>query len=257
MMTGAQNRALSGRRENLIPFHHREFELAVRENTKIFDRPVEEPDLLQVELLDCSNFDFLHEDLDTLKKCKMLKTLIINIGMISLDFLSAFPMLEDLFLVYWGRSVDFRAFSCLQNLEFLVVSGGDYSSIPFIATDALASMKKLTSLTFHEFGTVDLSFLENMPWLEVFFCGWPNKVTNVSSIGKLANLQELTLLEMRLDDLDFLDPLPDTVKLDFIVKVKKSGYRPGKLRRFINSEIRSEAERGPYVEIEVEPKREV
>ena len=240
----------------MIIFHHREFEFAVRENTKIFGRPIEDQDLLQVELLDCSNFDFPHEDLETLKKCKTLKTLVINIGMISLDFLSAFPMLEDLLLVYWGGAVDFRDFSCLQNLESLVVSGGDYSSIPFIETDALISMKKLTSLTFHEFGTVDLGFLERMPWLEEFFCGWPNKVTNVSSIGKLIRLQKLTLMDMYLDDLNFLDTLPDTVTLDFIVEVKNSGYRPEKLRRFIRSEIRMENEKERYTEIEVRPKRE-
>lgn len=240
----------------MISFHHREFELAVRENIKIFDRPIEESDLLQVESLDCSNFDFLDEDLVTLKKCSALKSLVINIGVISLEFLAALPKLEDLYLVYWGAPVDFRAFSCLQNLESLVVSGGDYSSIPFIETEALASMKKLTSLSFHEFGTVDLSFLESMPWLEEFFCGWPNKVTNVSSIGKLIRLQKLTLMDMYLDDLNFLDTLPDTVTLDFIVEVKNSGYRPEKLRRFIRSEIRMENEKERYTEIEVRPKRE-
>lgn len=240
----------------MITFHHREFELAVRESIKIFDRPIEESDLLQIESLDCSNFDFLEEDLAMLKKCSALNDLFINIGMVSLYFLSALPELKDLYLVYWGEPVDFRAFSCLQNLESLVVSGGDYSSIPFIETDALISMKKLTSLTFHEFGTVDLSFLENMPWLEEFFCGWPNKVTSVSSIGKLINLRELTLMDMYLDDLEFLDTLPDTVTLDFGVEVKISGYKPEKLRRFINSEISREGERGQYMEIEVEPKRE-
>lgn len=241
----------------MITFRHREFELAVRESIKIFDRPIEESDLLQVESLHCSDFDFLHEDLETLKKCSALKSMSIDIGMISLDFLSALPKLKDLYLVYWGGPVDFRAFSCLQNLETLIVSGGDYSSIPFVETDALASMKNLTSLTFHEFGTVDLSFLESMPWLEEFFCGWPNKVTSVSSIGKLINLRELTLMDMYLDDLDFLDTLPDTVTLDFVVEVKTAGYKPEKLRRFINSEISREGERGQYMEIEVEPKREV
>ena len=241
----------------MITFHHREFELAVRESIKIFDRPIEESDLLQIESLDCSNFDFLEEDLAMLKKCSALNDLFINIGMVSLYFLSALSELKDLYLVYWGEPVDFRAFSCLQNLESLVVSGGDYSSIPFIETDALISMKKLTSLTFHEFGTVDLSFLESMPWLEEFFCGWPNKVTNISSIGKLINLRELTLMDMYLDDLDFLDTLPDTVTLDFAVEVKTAGYKPEKLRRFINSEISREGERGQYMEIEVEPKREV
>ena len=125
----------------MITFHHREFELAVREDISILDRPIEEADLLQVKHLDCSNFDFLHEDLETLEKCKEIKTLDINIGLIGLDFLSSLPMLEDLTLVYWGRAVDFRAFSCLHKLESLCVSGGDYSSIPFVATDALKTMK--------------------------------------------------------------------------------------------------------------------
>ena len=93
----------------MIKFHHFEFELAVREDTKIHDRPIEETDLKQVEHLDCSNFDFSHEDLETMEKCTALRDLAINIGMIDLSFLSSFPMLEDLYLVYWGQSVNFCA----------------------------------------------------------------------------------------------------------------------------------------------------
>ena len=63
-------------------------------------------------------------------------------------------------------------------------------------------------------------------------------------------------MDMYLDDLDFLDTLPDTVTLDFVVEVKTAGYKPEKLRRFINSEISREGERGQYMEIEVAPKRE-
>lgn len=238
----------------MISFHQREFELAVREDTGIFGRPIEELDLLQVEHLDCSTFDFLHEDLGTLELCKSLKILNINIGMVSLDFLSAFPMLEDLDLVYWGQSVDFRAFSGLQKLKSLMVSGGDYSSIPLIETDALTTLKNLSSLTFHEFGNVDLGFLENMPWLEEFICGWANKVLNISSIGKLIHLQNLTLMDICLDNLGFLDNLPDSVMLDWSVEIVKDGYEPEKLRRFSKSVIRSELECGQYIEIEVEPK---
>ncbi|MBR5769874.1 MAG: hypothetical protein IKX98_07195 [Clostridia bacterium] len=238
----------------MIKFHHREFELAVREDINNFDLPIEEPDLLQVEHLDCSNFDFLHEDLETLEKCKALKTLHINIGMIGLDFLSSLPMLEDLYLVYWGRAVDFRSFSCLHKLKSLFVSGGDYSSIPFVETDSLTTMKNLSSLTFHEFGAVDLSFLEYMPWLEEFFCGWANEVSNISSIGRLVHLKSLSLMDIRLDNLDFLDNLPDTVELDWSVKIAKDGYAPEKLHRFCKSEIRSAFEIGQYIEVEVEPK---
>lgn len=238
----------------MIIFHHREFELAVREDTKSYGRPIEEPDLLQVEHLDCSNFSFLHEDLETLKKCRSLKALNISIGMIDLDFLAAFPMLEELDLVYWGQAVDFRAFSCLKELRSLSVSGGDDSSIPFIETDALTTMKNLSSLTFHEFGDVDLGFLENMPWLEAFFCGWPNEVSNISSIGKLIHLQSLSLMDIRLNNLDFLDNLPDTVELDWCVDIAKEGYEPEKLQRFFKSVVRSELEREQYIEIEVEPK---
>lgn len=237
----------------MIAFHHEEYELAVREAIGVPDRPLTEADLMKVENLDCSNFDFLREDLETLKKCKALKTLAISIGTNGLDFLSAFPMLRDLFLVYWGRAVDFREFSCLQNLESLTVSGGDYSSIPFTETEALTSLKKLTSLTFHEFGTVDLSFLERMPWLELFFCGWPNEAANVASIGKLPHLQELLLYDMRLDNLDFFDELPDTVKLDLGIEIAKEGYAPEKLRRFHKSRTRSEWEYEQYISVEVEP----
>ena len=235
----------------MITFHHEEFELAVREDTSILDRPIEEADLLQIKLLDCSNFDFLHEDLETLEKCKALKTLAINIGMIGLDFLSSLPMLEDLYLVYWGREVDFRAFSCLHKLKSLFVSGGEISNIPFVETDALKTMKNLSSLSFHEFGSVDLSFLENMQWLEEFFCGWADEVSNISAISKLVHLRSLTLMDICLDNLDFLDNLPDTVELEWSVEIARDSYAPEKLGRFFKSEIRSVFEADEYIKVEV------
>lgn len=220
----------------MIKFHHREFELAVREAAGIFDRPIEERDLSSVERLDCSNFSFHSEDLEVLQRCRALKELNIVTCYEDLSFLSTFPMLESMYFEYFGPSIDFRAFSCLSRLEDLYVSGGDYSSIPFLHTEGLISLKRLKSLVFHEFGTVDLLFLESMPWLEEFVCGWANRVTNISSIGKLTNLRRLVLIDLQMDDLAFLDNLPDSMELELDGYAEKN-IDEEKLRRFKRTDV--------------------
>ncbi len=191
-------------------------------------------DLKRVETLDCSNFDFVIEDLEIIEKCSSLRNLSINIGTTDLTFLSALPSLESLYLVIWNykNAVDFRYFSCLQNLKTLEVSGGDISSMALLYTDALATLKKLDSLILHEFGSVDLSFLENMPWLEHFYCGYANEVKNVAAIGKLINLQELTLIDIKMEDLNYLDSLPSTMDLELCSIETRNGIDTEKLRRF-------------------------
>ena len=218
----------------MIVFHHKEFELTVREELKCFDCPIDIADLKRVETLDCSNFDFLSEDLETLEKCTSLKNLAINIGTSDLSFLSAFSLLESLDLEIWNykNSVDFRYFTYLQNLKSLTVSGGVISSMELLNTDALTALEKLVSLTLHEFGSVDLSFLEKMSWLKRFYCGYANEVNNAAAIGKQINLQELTLIDIQIDDLAFLDNLPDSMIIDLDGIKVDNGFDPEKLRRF-------------------------
>ncbi len=237
----------------MITFHHRGFEQAVRESTNIYNRPIEEADLLQIEALDCSTFYFVEDDLEILRKCTGLRRLNIDVDWDDLSFLSDLLLLEYLDLVCRTRSLDFWAFSCLQSLEYLLVSGGDYSSIPFLHTEALPALKKLTSLEFHEFGTVDLRFLEDMPWLEEFRCGWPIKVTNISSIGKLINLQVLSLYDMQMENLDFLDDLPDTLSLTLCGNDVKNRINPEKLRRFQEVDVSEMSVGGKDAGILIEP----
>ena len=137
-------------------------------------------------------------------------------------------------------------FSELRELETLFVSGGDVSDIDYVNLGSLTKLKKLKELQLHEFGTVDLAFLEQMPWLEEFFCGWANKVRNIDSIGKLQNLKALDLTDVEMDNLDFLDHLPDEMSLTLCGDIVHSNVNMEKLNRFSESDVCEMTINGQY-----------
>ena len=224
---------------NNIVFAADGFEYEVREKLDKPDRPITAEDISSITELDCTNFDFYHEDAGVLEQFVNLETLSIDICCDSLSFLSSLLKLRELFIIYRNGNgkLDFSAFACLDNLESLWVSGGDISNIDFVNTESLIGLKKLTSLELHEFGTVDLSFLEQMPWLEWFSCRYADKIINVDSIGKLRNLKELWLDGDELDDLDFLDHFPDSLKLNISGNKVYKDTDINRLKRFTNADI--------------------
>ena len=95
-----------------------------------------------------------------------------------------------------------------------MVSGGDYSGIKFKGLDSLIKLNHLEELVLHEFGSVDLAPLEVMPRLKHFSLLYTDSAQNIETIGKLCWLESLTLRGLYIDNLDFLDSLPDYMELE-------------------------------------------
>ncbi len=224
---------------NSLVFHHREFERDVRKKLNKPEGQITDSDVSVITELVCTNYTFKHEDLDTLKCFINLEKLFIETIDSDLSFLCSFRKLKELEVICISSAdeIDFSAFSELRNLECLFVSGGDISDIDFINTNALTGLKKLTDLSFHEFGTVDLSFLNQMPWIEEFLCGYAYEVLNIESIGKLKKLESLTLIDIEIENLDFLDSLPDTMSLELCGLEIQNGIDMEKLKRFSETDI--------------------
>ena len=197
-----------------LTFCHSEFEQEVRERLNVFDRELTNADALLVKELDLTNFDFKDEDIETLFLFANLTSLSINIGEQNTFFWSHFSNLKDLYWRCWGFEIDFAVFSNMKGLTSLMVSGGDYSNIEFIGLDALIQLNHLDELILHEFGPVDLSPLEKMPQLRHFALLYTDSVKNTETIGKLHWLEKLDLCGLYLDNLDFLDSLPDGIELE-------------------------------------------
>lgn len=225
--------------EKTLVFHHPEFEEEVRQQLQIFDRPIDPSDAAKVTQLDLSNFDFLAEDEPLLENFCHVKILCINTGSEDHSFLQWLPMLETLDMVCWNRrnAVDFRVFRHLKNLAWLFVSGGSSSDIDFLNLGALTDLHSLRNLRLHEFGTVDLKPLEQLPWLTDLFCGYANEVRNVESIGTLKNLKELELVDIKVENLEFLDALPDDLSLELCGVDVRTGFAPDQLRHFAEYDV--------------------
>ena len=198
----------------VLTFYHSEFEQEVRERLSILDRDITEKDALLVSELDLTNFDFKDEDIETLFLFSNLISLSINIRAQDPFFWSHFPKLRDLYWCCRGSEIDFDVFSNMKNLTALMVSGGDYSSIKFKRLDSLIKLNHLEELILHEFGSVDLAPLENMPRLKHFSLLYADSVKSIETVGKLCWLESLSLCGLYVDNLDFLDSLPDHIEIE-------------------------------------------
>ena len=193
-------------------FHNSEFEKEVRKQLNIFNRAITDADALLVNELDLTlDYDI---DLPTLLHFKNLKSLTLEMGYHDDKLWENFPKLEDLCWITWGGKIDFSIFSCLHNLKFLTVSGGDYSSIAFEKLEALIPLKKLEYLQLHEFGPVDLAPLGNVKQLKTLLVRYSDEVKNIEVIGTMAQLKTLCLNGLWIDNLDFLDTLPDELDIE-------------------------------------------
>lgn len=197
-----------------LSFCHPEFEQEARERANVFDRAITDEDVQMVIELDLSNFDFEEEDIETLLRFTNLKKLTINFGTKGSSFWNHFEKMEELYWNCWGFEVDFRVFANMKNLTWLCVSGGDYSDIAFKNLDALIALQNLEYLQLHEFGPVDLAPLGRMPQLKSFALRYTDSVKNISTIGKMTWLEELVLDGLYIENLDFLDTLPDSISLE-------------------------------------------
>ena len=191
----------------ILSFYNKDFESIVRDELGIFDRPITEEDALSLDLLDLSDFTFDIEDCSTLCFFRNLDWLDINIGFNNLAFLGELSLLTELNIEFHGDTFDFSHLTPLKNLDCLQVSGGDWSDFRFVYLEELSWLPNLTSLALHEFGSIDLFGLKKLPHLSSFYCGYGREVKNANAISHLVNLKALTLVDITVDTLSFLDLL--------------------------------------------------
>lgn len=223
---------------NKMEFTNKEFEQKVRTQLQIYDRPILDTDVLMITEFDCLEI-YTYDDLDTISEFKNLELLTISTSADELDFLNNLTKLKELYLECWSGKgfVDFNKFSHLSDLHTLTVSGGDYSSIKLINIESLVSLKKLETLFFHEFGYVDLLPLKDLQQLKSFSCEFGQKVDNIDVIKYLVNLNSLSLVDISVDNLSFLDDFPSDMNLDVYSIIIREGIDSEKLSRFNDIDI--------------------
>lgn len=215
-----------------LQFHNKEFEDEVRAELLIFDRPITADDALNVYDLDCSNFTFDIEDCDTLCAFKNLDWLYIGIGFEDFSFLGRLENLEDLFLEFYRKNFNCSYLSGLKKLKDLTISGGAVSSFQFHNFEELTKLPSLESLGLHEFGSVDLSALKQMTHLKDFFCGYGDNIKNIDAISYLVNLEALTLIDVTVNNFDFLNTLKKGMILDLCAVNSLESFDVEILKRF-------------------------
>lgn len=219
-----------------LQFDHPEFEEEVRTELNVFDRPITEKDALLVSHLDLSNFDFRIEDMEILSLFKNLRNLDVNMWHSAPEFWRNFPHMEELYVCV-GDDFDFASFQNMKELSYLFVSGGDYSHVDFLNLEALLPLEKLQEVQLHEFGSIDLLPFASMPQLRQLGVHYADKLHNFEIIGTLSQLKELRLTGLDVESLDFLDQLPNHVRLDMCGIHVYDGVDPQKWRRFAEYDI--------------------
>jgi len=238
-----------------LVFHNKEFENIVRELLFAFERELTLDDALLVDELDLSDFYFKEEDFETLFLFTNLKTLSINLdsGICARGF-------GDLFWTYWGNPIDFKVFSNMKNLNFLRVFGREDYDIPFKNLDALISLKKLERLELHNFGPVNFSPLSKMTQLKTLALHHNIRLQNISAISDMMQLQELILEHVYIENIEFLDYLPDAIYLNMnhIELLSSTNLDVKKWKRFKKRDIheilardRGQGILGEYIDLSV------
>ena len=211
-----------------IKFNNRFFEAEIRKNLNRSEGPVFDEDLKAIPAI-LYEWDPWGDDTELLYELSGLKELVVETNSIPL-FLKNMPNLEDLDVTFWGsREFDFKWVNYLKKLKSLCISGGDYSSINLINEKAILNLHELKDIVLHEFGSVDLEFLKDMKQLTSFYCGYANDVLNVDSIGHLQNLKELTLIDIPVNNLEFLNAFDDNLEVEMCALWLPEGFNESKL----------------------------
>lgn len=215
-----------------LSFCSSKFEKAVRESINVYDRALTTEDALSVVELDLTNLYFKEdeeEDIETLSFFTNLESLSIN-----LDSRICFKSIWDLGWTYCGRDIDFGVFANMKKLKRLSVYGGDDYAIPFKNLDSLIPITSLEYLQLYDFGPGDLSALSKMSQLKALALYNNRRLLNVSAIGDMTWLNELVLEELYVEDLEFLDYLPDSVsiKISCVQLSENADVKVKKWKRF-------------------------
>ena len=222
-----------------LKFYHPEFERVVRDELLVSNRQITDEDALNVFDLDCSDFTFDSRDYEFLSAFKNIDWLTIKTRADELDFLKELPLIEELNLEICGvnNTADFNHFSHLVYLRELTVSGDDVSSIDYKNLEGLIGLKNLDCLTLRKFGTVDLRPLRSMPWIKGLDCGYGKEVIDIDAIATLRDLEALTLIDVEMDNLNFLDNFSDSLIVGLYRIRVKQGIDCSKLSRFTEGDF--------------------
>ncbi len=196
-----------------LVFYKQEFEKAVRDKLLINNSPIYVSDALKVLELDLSGFYFDVRDCEALCQFKNLESLQIDICFEDISFLTSFSKLTELGLEFGLSLFDFEYLSELKCLRELTISGGCLSDMKLVNLEFISEISSLERLELHEFGYVDLSSLQKMQQLKSLYCGYAREVRNYNAIGSLVNLEELTLIDIQMDNIEFLKSLSDKTDL--------------------------------------------
>ena len=203
----------------ILSFHNKRFEQAVRESLNRPSGPIFDTDAPSVKTLDC-NFSFDVEDVPVLRSFRNLASLYIETDYSNCDAIrdAFFDMtnMEVIDVCWKSGDLDFHMFQNMRQLTHFFITGGDISCMDLLHPEVLVEMKQLHTVSLHEFGSVDLAFLESMPQLRSFFCGYADHVDHPDAISSLIHLEDLTLVDIKLKDLRFLDTLPDSLELELL-----------------------------------------
>lgn len=214
--------------ENVIRFKNRFFESDIRKRINRKEGPVFESDIKSLTSV-IYEWDSWGDDTELLYELPKLKELIVETNSIPL-FLNNMPDLEGLDLTFWGsQEFDFKWVSHLEKLKSLCISGGDISSMKLVNEEEITRLTKMTELIFHEFGSVNLEFLKDVNYLTSFYCGYADDVLNIDVIANLQSLKELTLIDIHVDNLDFLNAFGNDLEIELCALWLPEGFDETKL----------------------------
>lgn len=197
-----------------LTFHNKWLENEIRKSLKVYDGPITDEDALKVTFLDLSQVNLEYEDSNTLTEFKNLEELNVVVQFEDMSFLSKFNKIKTLDIEFAMSYFDVKYLVTLKELEEVFISGGLRSNFIFVNFECIAQLPKLKLLHLHEFGSVDLAILKEMPYLTTFFCGYAEEVKNIDAISYLHNLEDLTLIDVTIQNLELFRPLKDEMHLD-------------------------------------------
>lgn len=165
--------------------------------------PITIQDVRKLDELDLMSGDLV-SNASALSGFTWLKKLSIGIDWeTSISFLECMPELEELNLSSVGE-LDISPIKKLKNLRSLSICGDPLADVNPINLSVLGELKNLRDLKLMAMSPVDFSFLEKLTNLEQLELVEIGPMRNTRSITASPKLKELTLLDLILNDVDFL-----------------------------------------------------
>ena len=194
----------------MLRFYNKNFEKEVRHELLIYDRPISKTDALLAYDLDLDGFTFSVEDCETLCAFKNIDWLRIKTDFSDFPFLQGLEKLEKVSVEYVGKEFDCACLSSLKALRYLTVFCENSPRCKIVNVEELAKLPHLEVLTLHHIETVNLQFLEKMHSLKSLELA---DIQNIKNVDSIARLRDLSIIDSKLENLDFLNFLDDDTLL--------------------------------------------